>query len=72
MLKVLQSLDVYRVEIAVHVDYYSYCNCSLCCCHTNAEKSEYISLEMFGMAIGIEYGKVDVHSIEHKLCTDEQ
>ena len=72
VLEVLQPLDVYRVEVTVHVDDYRYCDSSLGCGHSYAEECKDVPFEMSGMAIGVEHGKVDVHSIEHKLGAYEQ
>ena len=72
VLQVLQSLDVYRVEIPVHIYYYCYCDGCLCRCHANAEKGEYVTFKVSGMAVCIEHGKVYVHGIKHHFGADEQ
>ena len=72
MFKVTKVLNVYRFYVTEHVDYYCNGNGCLGCCYSNSEHREEETLEILGVAVCVEYRKIYVYGIEHKLGTYEQ
>ena len=72
MFKVAQVLNVYRFYVAEYIDYYCNGNGGLGSGNSNSEHSEKESLQLLGVAVCVEYRKIYVYGIEHKLGTYEQ